>query len=402
MISEDARREADSIVERVLEAGQTLEQSQRNNALDDVLRSKPDVDLALNRTRALFLSSQRSIPGCEDVRFGLLPVEYVRTENRISDLPLSPDKLESILAGDQRYFEDGVLAYPLVGTPHIAESLLGYVPAASDMVIGAMVVEGDISEHEKHVLAYSASKIGSAIHHGYDDAFRKHASRIERETQADRVHDIKNEVSPAQGYAELSMRFLRDGEVEKALKMAELVYEHSRRLTERLEEVREDTLLGDPLRPREIRLLDDVISPALERSSYFIKKRKVDIDLDDSLDRELTADPSFLGMYFRNAFSNLRYAKEGTRVNLWLDEDQGGYRVHMSNIAEKRITGKDLSHLLEFGYRGEMAERSGMQGTGIGLSTMHRVARKHGGDLYPLVDETEHGQRVTFSLELPQ
>lgn len=107
-------------------------------------------------------------------------------------------------------------------------------------------------------------------------------------------------------------------------------------------------------------------------------------------------DIDLLSMMLRNVVDNaLKYSPEGSPVSLVVEQQQGGFRMAVSNAVGAAGL-PDPDKLFKKYYRAEGALTVG--GLGLGLYWVHEVMRRMGGHIRYFPD---HDQ-VVFELWLPR
>ena len=91
----------------------------------------------------------------------------------------------------------------------------------------------------------------------------------------------------------------------------------------------------------------------------------------------------------------------GARVRVGVDVARTGARRVAISVRDQGIgiTGQELKRVFRRFYRLPAALQSRVRGTGIGLSIVRAVARRHGGRAY--AESSGAGKGSTFTLELP-
>ena len=96
----------------------------------------------------------------------------------------------------------------------------------------------------------------------------------------------------------------------------------------------------------------------------------------------------------------IKYAFGSSFVTIRVEESQD--RVSFS-VTDKGmpLAEEDKAHIWEFGWRGEKAKELHVNGSGIGLFTVNKVARAHGGSTDVKVSRKDDGV-ITFFIQIPK
>lgn len=192
----------------------------------------------------------------------------------------------------------------------------------------------------------------------------------------------------------------------QARRYGELIEDEGRRLTETVEQVLEYAGLGSgrtvtDSRPVEVRGLLEEVAASCQRLC-----EQAGVTLEVSAEAEgLPAVPGDEGA-LRRALHNLvtnavKHAPEGrwVRVAARVEEARGRREVAVT-VSDRGpgIDASDLRHVFEPFYRGRQAIERQVQGNGLGLSLVKRVAEAHGGSV---TVKTAAGEGTSFTLHLP-
>ncbi len=126
----------------------------------------------------------------------------------------------------------------------------------------------------------------------------------------------------------------------------------------------------------------------------------VDVAIGDNLP-PVTGDAAALRAALQNLISNaVKYGGGGKWVGVSVQNAPSGAGQVAFSVADRGIgiTADDRKHIFEPFYRGREAVADQIQGSGLGLNLVQRIAEAHDGRV---TVTTEHGKGSTFTLLLP-
>ena len=191
----------------------------------------------------------------------------------------------------------------------------------------------------------------------------------------------------------------------RAKRYGELIESEGRRLTDMVEEVLEFAGLTGQRRALSLKAVDvvSVVRDVVESSGALIAAAHAQADVTVGDDVPLVlGDEEALRRAVSNLLTNaLKHGGEGRWVGLGVARHRADGRdeVHITVSDRGRgIEAADLPHLFEPFYRGRHATSQQIQGNGLGLSLVSRIAESHGGRV--TVASTPK-QGATFTIHLP-
>jgi signal transduction histidine kinase len=143
----------------------------------------------------------------------------------------------------------------------------------------------------------------------------------------------------------------------------------------------------------------DVIDPVMQALSQQMKSRGMTIDcqIDDHL--QLPADVNLLRVVYENLIGNaIKFGKEGGLIVLHGEVTEAGIQLTVFNEG-KGIDEQRLTVLFKKFERYDVDERSGKQGSGLGLFIVQQILAVHGGDIR-VESVSQHGTMFTINLPL--
>ena len=128
--------------------------------------------------------------------------------------------------------------------------------------------------------------------------------------------------------------------------------------------------------------------------------REKSIEMDVALDEvSITADEDLLSQVWLNLLHNgIKFTGQGgcIRVTLTQNGNHAEVRIADSGVG---ISPEDRVHIFERFYKADKSRTRSMEGSGLGLSIVKRIADLHGGEI---TVESEVGQGTTFIVLLPR
>jgi signal transduction histidine kinase len=188
----------------------------------------------------------------------------------------------------------------------------------------------------------------------------------------------------------------------RAKQYGDLIENEGRRLTDMVEEVLEFAGLSGQRRPLALRHVDTVslVQDVVQSASALIASMQAQADVTVEGDVPLVlGDEDALRRAISNLLTNaLKHGADGRWVGLSVTRREGEVHLAVSDRG-RGIDAGDLAHVFEPFYRGRHATDQQIQGNGLGLSLVQRIAEAHGGRV--TVSSTP-GAGATFTLCLPE
>ena len=196
------------------------------------------------------------------------------------------------------------------------------------------------------------------------------------------------------------------GDPQRVRKYGETIQGEARRLGETVERVLQlagiaaGRMAASPVPVSPAALVDDSIAACrheIETAGF-----TVDVAVADALPHVI-GDVAALKSALQNLISNaVKYGGDARWLKVSATLDRGtGTRQQVLFAVEDRglgIDADDRKHIFEPFYRGREAVSQQIQGSGLGLNLVHRIAEAHGGHVTVI---SEPGRGSTFTLALP-
>lgn len=226
--------------------------------------------------------------------------------------------------------------------------------------------------------------------------------RLERSYQqavrfsADAAHELKTPLTILQGELDQAVQGADPGSSEQQ-RFSDLLEE-----TQRLKVIVQKLLLLSQADAGELKLtlepvdLSRELAAAAEDLEIIAPSLEVKQDLPPGI--EIDADPDLLRQVIRNLFSNaVKHNREGGWIDMRLEQDGLSVRFSIANSSAVIPPG-DRERIFHRFHRVDPSRSKAVDGTGLGLSLAHEIARAHGGDL---VLSASGEDQSTFTLTLP-
>jgi two-component system, OmpR family, sensor histidine kinase SenX3 len=196
------------------------------------------------------------------------------------------------------------------------------------------------------------------------------------------------------------------GDPQRVRKYGETIQGEARRLAETVERVLQlaGIAAGKAAAARTPVNPDDLVHESLAACRTEIENAGVNVDVSIAEDLpRVVGDVSALRSAMQNLISNaVKYGGAARWLRVSARRDQGsGVRDQVLFSVEDRgigIEAEDRKHIFEPFYRGREAVSQQIQGSGLGLNLVHRIAQAHQGTVSVT---SEPGKGSTFTLALP-
>jgi PAS domain S-box-containing protein len=215
------------------------------------------------------------------------------------------------------------------------------------------------------------------------------------------AHELRNPLAPIRNAVEIQKLANSDpSRLAWCNEIIERQVEHLTRLVDDLLDVSRISrgLVELKKEPLEIR---DFILPAVETCQPLIDTRRHTLSL--ALPPEpvcIEGDRIRLAQIVSNLINNAaKYTAEGGHIRLSVEASDREVGIHVSDNGSG-IDPADLSHLFDLFYQADRNLDRAQGGLGIGLSLVHNLVAKHGGNVQAF--SAGHGQGSEFVIRLPR
>ncbi|MCC6696024.1 MAG: HAMP domain-containing histidine kinase [Candidatus Hydrogenedentes bacterium] len=247
-------------------------------------------------------------------------------------------------------------------------------------------------------------RLGQAVEKAYRIEQLEAANRAYRELLSFVSHEVKNPVaSIAMDARVLTGGYLGELTPEQARKIDRIIYkaEHVLHLTrDYLDLTRLDIVSAEPHFHECEDFVAEVIEPAIEIGASQIDERRMCFHrATPATPLRVSCEPELMRIAVANLLSNaIKYGLEQGEVRLTVDRCSQGIRTIVWNKGPG-FPESEQGRLFRRFSRLQTVETKQVPGTGIGLYTVWRVARLHGGFV---TAKSEEGSWAEFALVIPQ
>ena len=347
--------------ERLTAAYSKLEQS--NNQLAGVLQGMDDGVIAIDRTGAITLLTNRARE---------LLGSYAGTARRLSDCGAYYLAIQEML---DEVMEKGGSKTGTLSLAAPAERILQVYAAKlnENAAGGALAVISDVTRLRKLEIMRS-------------------------EFVANVTHELKTPLTSIRGYIELLKSGERDAETAQSFyELIEIEAERLQKLTDDLLQLSDiengaaEPELTPVLIAETVRKVADTLRPEAE-------SRRIALHTFVEEGLSVRANPRRLYQLIKNLMENaVKYNRDGGAVNLSAASERGVavIRVHDTGIG---IPPEHLDRIFERFYRVDKGRSRELGGTGLGLSIVKHIVNLYGGDVRV---DSEVGSGTTLTVRLP-
>jgi PAS domain S-box-containing protein len=215
------------------------------------------------------------------------------------------------------------------------------------------------------------------------------------------AHELRNPLAPISNAVEiLKFTELAPAQIARCTGMINRQVKHLTRLVDDLLDVSRISrgLVELKKEPLELR---DFILPAVETCQPLIDSRRHTFSLALSPDPVwVEGDQVRLAQVVSNLLNNAaKYTEEGGHIELSVEASDRDVRIQVSDNGSG-IDPADLAHLFDLFYQADRNLDRAQGGLGIGLSLVHNLVAKHGGNIQAF--SAGRGQGSEFVIRLPR
>ena len=229
---------------------------------------------------------------------------------------------------------------------------------------------------------------------------REEADRRKDEFLATLAHELRNPLAPIRNSVSLLRLSGADDPASHIWEMMDRQVDHMVRLVDDLMEVSRITRGRIELR-KDVLDLEDVIGAAVDTSRPLIESARHHLSM--SLPPEpllVEADAVRLSQVFSNLINNaVRYTDPGGRIAIAARRDDGAAVVTVSDTGIG-IAPEALPRVFDMFVQGDVRDRRGQSGLGIGLTLVRSLVEMHGGTVSARSAGTGRGSEFVVRLPL--
>ncbi|MCT2536499.1 ATP-binding protein [Aquibacillus koreensis] len=263
--------------------------------------------------------------------------------------------------------------------------------------ISYQMAQGDFS---KRIIVSKQDEIGNL-----SNSFNTLAASLEEVDQKRREflqnvsHELRTPLSYIKGYTEvLQEDFVDEKSRENYLS---IINNEVARLIRLVNDLLDLAQLEDDSYPMKDEPLPyaQLILDVVERFELFAKQKQVTIEVEVDHDIVVSGDADRLEQVVSNLLDNaIRYTPNGEKILVGLAQEDNQAQLLIQDDGPG-IPKEDLPKVVERFYRVNSARTRKEGGTGIGLSIVYQIIKKHKGDL---TIESEEGKGTTVKITIPQ
>lgn len=154
---------------------------------------------------------------------------------------------------------------------------------------------------------------------------------------------------------------------------------------------------GDKKRNFEEINLEEMTRASVETASFEANKRNIKIDINVKTPIKMNADKGEIEIILNNLITNaVKYNKDNGKVNVVLEKNENKIKISVSDTGIG-IAKEDISRLFEEFVRIKNEHTIAILGSGLGLSTIKKLAKLYGGSV---TVNSVVGEGSTFTVEL--
>jgi signal transduction histidine kinase len=290
----------------------------------------------------------------------------------------------------------------------LASRLLWALPGGTGRLLGLL----GIGSRTPFAFGYHQVQVAKTIGPRLAQAAEK-AFQIEQLTAANRMyleslgfisHELKNPLASMVMDARLLMQgYLGEltapqyDRLGKLTRKAEYMFSLIRDFLD-LARLETGELLARP--KADVNLVEEVVNRSVELASGHFDRYKVELSLELPVQLEpVMCDPELLVIALVNLLGNAaKYGTEGGLARLVLTQQEHSFTIRVWNTGQG-FSEEQAQQLFQKFARLDTEQTRKRKGTGVGLYTVRRIARLHGGDVRA---QSEPGQYAEFTIIIPQ
>ncbi|MDX2269076.1 MAG: CHASE2 domain-containing protein [Bryobacter sp.] len=212
------------------------------------------------------------------------------------------------------------------------------------------------------------------------------------------THEMKTPLTAIQGSSEIMSRYKLNEDKQKQI--AQMIHSESKRLASMIQTFLDVERLADGKAElkREAFSLADALLPALERARHLAERKSMRFCVGAVPGLALRGDRELMEYALYNLLNNaVKYSPESTEVRVDMKAEGGQVSLAIADQG-MGMEAADLKRIFDRFYRSRRAEESGISGTGIGLSIVQEIVKRHGGAIQV---SSEVGRGSVFTVLLP-
>ena len=234
----------------------------------------------------------------------------------------------------------------------------------------------------------------------------RHARKLDEEKKQVRfqflsvlAHELKAPLNAIQGYLDIMDRRMAGNDIEAYDRMVERSLARIHGMRKLIFDLLDLTRIESGQKKREIADVDiaDIAENAIDAVRNDAEKRSIEIVLDADGDLTFQADPGEMEIVFNNLLTNaVKYNKPNGKVTVAIRKKNDGIEIRVADTGIG-MTRKQLDKLFKEFVRFKNEHTKEVEGSGLGLSILKRVAKLYNGDV---AVESAEDEGTTFTVTL--
>jgi signal transduction histidine kinase len=213
------------------------------------------------------------------------------------------------------------------------------------------------------------------------------------------THEMRTPLTAIQGSSELMSRYsLPDAKRREIVDMINMESKRLARMVQTFLDV--ERLSAGQMELKKDRFSPgDAVTSCVERARQLAERKGIVLETAAQADGSVLGDRELMEYAVYNLVTNaIKYSPQGSVVHI--SSQAGGSAVRVA-VKDQGIgiDARDLKKLGTRFFRTRQAEKSGVEGTGIGLSLVQEIVRHHGGRMEV---SSKLGEGSCFVIELPR
>lgn len=291
----------------------------------------------------------------------------------------------------QQTQEDGDDVFEYAFKEKIYEFTYNAIVGRKNRELGKVIVFRDITEHKKarENLLLSNQNLSSEIHKS--ETLIKDLSSFSHMV----AHDLKSPLNGILGLSEI----MHSGEINDMEEVKE-IFTHINTSAQTMSQIIDELLLLSTVRLKEVKLdkidMDQIVKASIKRMSKMIKDYDAGISLPDQWPSAIGYGPWIEEVWVNLISNGLKYGGRPPKLELSFTEDQPDHiRFSLKDNGDGLALDKQKIVFDEFTRVSDL----NIDGHGLGLSIVHRIATKLGGSV-TVYSEHRPGMGCIFSFSL--
>jgi signal transduction histidine kinase len=234
----------------------------------------------------------------------------------------------------------------------------------------------------------------------------RHARKLDEEKKQVRfqflsvlAHELKAPLNAIQGYLDIMDRRMAGNEIDAYDKMIKRSLARIHGMRKLIFDLLDLTRIESGQKKREIIDVDiaEIAENAIDAVRSDAEKRSIEIVLDVDGDLTFQADPGEMEIVFNNLLTNaVKYNKPNGKVTVAIRKKGDGIEIKVADTGIG-MTKEQLDKLFKEFVRFKNERTKDVEGSGLGLSILKRVAKLYNGDV---AVESAEDEGTTFTVTL--